>query len=87
MWHEGLTRLGTLHFLARCTLAQNDVNVTVDPFPKNARAGSHTHLLDSLVGFVQLRQGLRMEACWHDNPVALQDNAVICHKLVAIGPE
>ena len=86
MWNEGLTRYGTLHFLARCTLAHN-FNVTVDPVPKHARAGSQTHLLDSLVGFVQFRQGLSRDACWHDDPVAIQDNAVICHKLVAIGPE
>ena len=87
MWHEGLTRLGTLHFLARCTLAHDNFNGTVDPVPKHARAGSQTHLLDSLVGFVQLRQGLGMEAFRHDDSVALQDDAVICHKLVAIGPE
>ena len=40
VWHEQLMGLGTLHFLARRTLAHNNLNGTVDLVQEFAREGT-----------------------------------------------
>ena len=88
--HSGLTPPGNNSWPAGLTKAELSPTVCTPLSPTLFTPHQILYraslIIDSLVGFVLLSQSLSTETCWHDDPVATQDNAAICHKLVAIGP-